>query len=157
MPTPETEAHTIVMLYCPNLKHLLEPIISMLSSIILFWLNKRDLYKHIHNWTLQYANKGYYTIEIKVFVRLPASLNKERCCRGFYGLLNHNINSQYQLCFGTYDSNPEHLDELPPCELAVNVVEMFGGVEKQLAIGQEVHNKGEYRWLATILNHLVFF
>ncbi|ELP90994.1 alkyl/aryl-sulfatase BDS1, putative [Entamoeba invadens IP1] len=121
-----------------------------------FWRTKRDLYKHIHDQTLRYANKGYNMTEIAEFVRLPDSLNKERCCRGLYGSLNHNIKSQYQLYLGTYDSNPAHLDELPPRELAVKFVEAFGGVEKTLEIGQDAYNKGEYRWAATVLNHLVF-
>ncbi|BFU25429.1 alkyl sulfatase, putative [Entamoeba histolytica HM-1:IMSS-B] len=121
-----------------------------------FWKLKRDVYKFIHDQTLRYANLGYTPNEIAELIQLPKSLANEQCCRDLYGALSHNIKSQYQLYIGWYDGNPAHLNELPPKEQAVKYIKAFGGEENTLKIGKEAFDNGEYRWAATVLNHLVF-
>ncbi|ELP87644.1 hypothetical protein EIN_195180 [Entamoeba invadens IP1] len=127
------------------------------AKITKFWSIQRDAFKYQHDQALRYANKGYTPNEIAEVVKLPKSLSKYHCCRELYGNVGYNVKSQYQLYLGWYDNNPAHLNELPPKELSAKYVESFGGEEKVLEIGQIAYSKGEYRWAATVLNHLVFF
>ncbi|ELP88762.1 hypothetical protein EIN_330660 [Entamoeba invadens IP1] len=121
-----------------------------------FWVVQRDMFKYQHDQALRYANKGYTPNEIAEVVHFPRSLETEHCCRGFYGNLKHNLKSQYMMYLGWYDNNVAHLNELPPRELSVKYVEAIGGEEKAFSIGKSAFEKGEYRWAATILNHIVF-
>lgn len=76
--------------------------------------------------------------------------------RGYYGTLSHNVKSQYDLYFGWFDGNPAHLNPLPPTELGTKYVEAIGGAEKVLEVARASYDKGDYRWVATLLDHLVF-
>jgi alkyl sulfatase BDS1-like metallo-beta-lactamase superfamily hydrolase len=51
---------------------------------------------------------------------------------------------------------PANLDPLPPAQSAVRYVAMMGGSGKVLAGAREAYDRGEYRWAAQLLNHLVF-
>jgi alkyl sulfatase BDS1-like metallo-beta-lactamase superfamily hydrolase len=51
---------------------------------------------------------------------------------------------------------PAHYHELPPVEGSVKYVAAMGGADKALAVGEEAFAKGEYRWAATVFNHVVF-
>ncbi|ELP89257.1 hypothetical protein EIN_487490 [Entamoeba invadens IP1] len=126
------------------------------AKINKYWEVQRDMFKYQHDQALRYANKGYSPNEIAEIVELPKSLSKYHCCRGLYGNVGFNVKSQFQMYLGWYDNNPAHLNELPPKEIAIKYVEGFGGEEKTLEIGKRAYDKGEYRWAATVLNHLVF-
>ena len=89
-------------------------------------------------------------------MQLPASLASQFHCRGYYGTLSHNVKSQYDLYFGWFDGNPAHLNPLPPTELGTKYVEAIGGAEKVLEVARASYDKGDYRWVATLLDHLVF-
>jgi alkyl sulfatase BDS1-like metallo-beta-lactamase superfamily hydrolase len=62
----------------------------------------------------------------------------------------------YQWYFGWYDGNPSHLDPLPPVDAAIRYVDAMGGTGAVLAKAQEAFDAGEYRWVSTLLDHLVF-
>jgi alkyl sulfatase BDS1-like metallo-beta-lactamase superfamily hydrolase len=51
---------------------------------------------------------------------------------------------------------PAHLYELPPEAAARKYVEFMGGPEETLAKARRSFAGGDYRWSATVLNHLVF-
>jgi alkyl sulfatase BDS1-like metallo-beta-lactamase superfamily hydrolase len=57
---------------------------------------------------------------------------------------------------GWYDANPSTLDQLPPEPAAKKYVEYVGGAEAVLGRAQAGFDKGEYRWGAEALNHVVF-
>ena len=126
------------------------------EKIVHFWTIKRDLYKFMHDQALHYANMGYTPNELAEVIKLPPSLNKEHCCRGLYGTLNHNLKSQFQLYLGWYDGNPAHLNELPPVELSKRYVKAMGGEDAAVRLGKEAYDSGDYRWAATVLNHVIF-
>ena len=117
---------------------------------------QRDLYRYIHDQTLRLANHGYTMKEIAEQVELPAPLASEFANRGYYGSVSHNVKAQYQLYLGWFDGNPANLDPLPPADAAPRYVEFMGGADEVLAKAQKSFEKGEYRWVATVLNHLVF-
>ncbi len=62
----------------------------------------------------------------------------------------------YQRYFGWYDSNPANLDPLPPTEAGAKYVELAGGAASLLEKAQAAYDQGEYRWVAEVVNHLVF-
>ncbi|MBB5187205.1 MULTISPECIES: alkyl/aryl-sulfatase [Zhongshania] len=117
---------------------------------------QRDTYKYIHDQTLRLAYKGYTPSEIAEQIKLPAALQEGFSNRGYYGSLRHNARAVYQRYFGWYDGNPANLDPLPPEQAAQHYVAAMGGAEQVLALAQSAFDSGEYRWTATLLNHLVF-
>lgn len=117
---------------------------------------QRDLYKFIHDRSVNLMNKGYTGEEISEMIRLPASLEGQWSGRGYYGSLRHNSRAVYQRYMGWYDGNPSSLDNLPPVDAAKKYVEYMGGEAAVLQRAQADFDKGEYRWTAMALKHVVF-
>jgi alkyl sulfatase BDS1-like metallo-beta-lactamase superfamily hydrolase len=116
----------------------------------------RDLYKYINDQSLRLLNHGYTAAEIAESLRMPASLEKEWSARGYYGTLRHNAKAVYQKYLGWYDANPANLDPLPPVDNARKTVEYMGGADAILARARNDFAKGEYRWVASAMNQVVF-
>jgi alkyl sulfatase BDS1-like metallo-beta-lactamase superfamily hydrolase len=117
---------------------------------------QRDVYRYVHDQTLRLANAGRTPREIAEEIELPASLRSAFAVRGYYGTLRHNVKAVYQAYFGWYDGNPANLDPLPPEEAGARYVEAMGGAAEVRRRGAEAFERGEYRWAATLLDHLVF-
>jgi alkyl sulfatase BDS1-like metallo-beta-lactamase superfamily hydrolase len=126
------------------------------ARIIDYLEKQRDTYKYIHDQTLRLANAGYTSREIAETLELPESLASSFPSRGYYGTLRHNAKAVYQLYLGWYDGNPASLDPLPPVEAARKYVEFMGGRDEVLRKARASFEAGEYRWTATVLDHLVF-
>lgn len=126
------------------------------ADIVTYWENQRDLYRFIHDQTLRLANEGYTSTEIAEMLKLPAALDKEFYNRGYYGSVSHDAKAQYQLYFGWFDGNPSNLNPLPPTDAGIKYVEYMGGAENVLSQARKSFDKGEYRWVAEVLKHLVF-
>ncbi|OZG74118.1 alkyl/aryl-sulfatase [Hahella sp. CCB-MM4] len=121
-----------------------------------FLTKQRDMYKYIHDQTVRLINNGLTAKEIAEQIALPDSLANYWPNRGYYGSLKHNAKAVYQYYMGWYDANPAHLDPLPPEQSAEKYVEAMGGKASVLQLGRDAYDKGEYRWAAELLNHLVF-
>ena len=121
-----------------------------------FLATQRDLYAYIHDQTLRLLNDGLTGPEIAEELRLPPGLELAWNARGYYGSLSHNVKAVYQRYLGWYDGNPAHLWELPPAELARMYVHLAGGVGSALAAAMLHVSRGENRFAATLLNHIVF-
>lgn len=117
---------------------------------------QRDAYKYIHDQTLRLANTGATPREIAEQLDLPSSLRPSFGNRGYYGTVRHNAKAVYQWYFGWYDANPANLDPLPPAEAGAKYVEFMGGADAVLVKAQASVDAGDYRWAATVLDHLVF-
>jgi alkyl sulfatase BDS1-like metallo-beta-lactamase superfamily hydrolase len=126
------------------------------ARVIEYLEKQRDTYKYIHDQTLRLANSGYTPQEIAETLELPESLRPSFANRGYYGTVRHNAKAVYQGYFGWYDGNPANLDPLPPAEAAVKYVEFMGGAAEVRRKAREAFGRGEYRWVAMLLNHLVF-
>lgn len=126
------------------------------SDILELWTKQRDLYKFIHDETLYLANNGLTMNEIAEQIELPTSLSNFFANRGYYGTLSHNAKAQYQLYFGWFDGNPANLHPLPPDVAATHYVEYMGGSAAILEKVQADIDQGNYRWAATVLNHVIF-
>ena len=94
--------------------------------------------------------------EIAETIKLPASLDGAWHARGYYGHIRHNVKAIYQKYLGWYDANPVHLDPLPPVEGGRKYVEYMGGAEALLSRAKSDFAKGEFRFVAQAVSHLVF-
>lgn len=121
-----------------------------------FLKKQRDMYKYLHDETLRLANQGYTMLEIPEMIQLPAELFRAWYNRGYYGSLNHNVKAIYQRYLGFFDGNPANLHPLPPQEAAKNYVDFMGGAETLLVKARQSFAEGNYRWVAQVVNHLVF-
>ncbi len=126
------------------------------DEIVEYMTNQRDLYKYIHDQTLRYANHGFMSTEIAEMLTLPDGLKNEFYNRGYYGSLNHNVKAVYQKYLGWFDGNPANLHKLPPVEESIKYVEFMGGADNVLKQAKKAYVDGDYRWVATVVNHVVF-
>ncbi len=126
------------------------------ARIVEFITKHRDVYKYTHDQTVHLINAGYTAREIADMIKLPKSLETYLNSRGYYGDLRHNVKAVYQFYMGFYDGNPANLNPLPPEESAKRYIELVGGADKAIAAAQVAFDKGDYRWTAELLNHVVF-
>ena len=117
---------------------------------------QRDAYKYIHDQTLRLANAGLGPEEIAETLELPESLRSAFAVRGYYGTVSHDAKAVYQLYFGWFDGNPANLNPLPPTDAAAKYVEFMGGAAEVKRRAQASFERGEYRWVAMVMNHVVF-
>jgi alkyl sulfatase BDS1-like metallo-beta-lactamase superfamily hydrolase len=66
------------------------------------------------------------------------------------------VKAIYQKYLGWYDANPVHLDPLPPVESGKKYVEYMGGADAILVRARSDFAKGEFRFVAQAVSHLVF-
>src|ERR1700737_1334874 len=117
---------------------------------------QRDLYKFAHDQTIRLMNHGLTATEIAETIRLPASLDGAWHARGYYGHIRHNVKAIYQKYLGWYDADPVNLDPLPPVDAGKKYVEYMGGADAILERAVEDFEKGEFRFVAQAVSHLVF-
>jgi alkyl sulfatase BDS1-like metallo-beta-lactamase superfamily hydrolase len=116
----------------------------------------RDAYGFINDETLRLANHGFGPVEIAEKVKLPDVLDRHWALRGYYGTLNHNVKATYVKYLGWFDGNPATLYPLPPEDGAKKYLEFMGGADAVLEKARAAYEKGEYRWVAEVVNHVVF-
>ncbi|MEV0585494.1 alkyl sulfatase dimerization domain-containing protein [Nonomuraea sp. NPDC050310] len=121
-----------------------------------FLSEQHDLYAYLHDQTLRLANKGLTGIEIAEEMQVPPALEKRWHTHGYYGSISHNVKAIYQRYLGWFDGNPAHLWEHPPVEQAKRYVEFMGGAANVLAQARKSLEDGDLRWVATVVNHVVF-
>jgi alkyl sulfatase BDS1-like metallo-beta-lactamase superfamily hydrolase len=117
---------------------------------------QRDMYRYLHDQTLRLANHGLTPAEIAEDFQLPPSLALEWYNRSYYGSVSHNSKAVYQRYLGFFDGNPAHLHPLPPEDAGARYVELAGGAEALLDKARDAFERGEYRWVAQLVDHLVF-
>lgn len=118
--------------------------------------NQRGLYRYVHDQTLRQANQGATMHEIAENIGEPDFAATDFGVRGYYGTFNHNSKAVYQRYFGWWDGVPATYHQLPPAEESRKYVAAMGGPVKALNVGQTAFNSGDFRWAATVFNHLVF-
>ncbi|PWU25676.1 MAG: hypothetical protein C5B48_00090, partial [Candidatus Rokuibacteriota bacterium] len=121
-----------------------------------FLSEQRDLYKYLHDQTVRLMNHGYKAAEIAERLTWPKSLASSWHARGYYGTLSHNAKAVYQRYIGWYDANPANLNPLPPVERGRKYVEYMGGAASAIKRAREDFAKGEYRFVAEAMSHVVF-
>ena len=136
------------------------------ANIQEFMATHRDTYKYIHDQSVRMINAGYTPNEIAENIEMPEALNKHFYNQGYYGTVKHNAKAVYQHYIGWYNGNPAKLDPLPETESSIRYVNMMGGsdaiiAKAQIAFDESANERVEssqktYRWLAELLNHVVF-
>jgi alkyl sulfatase BDS1-like metallo-beta-lactamase superfamily hydrolase len=122
-----------------------------------FLADQRDMYRYLHDQTLRLMNRGLRPLEIAEALQvLPPGLATKWYARDYYGSMSHNVRGVYQRYLGWYDGNPAHLNPLPQVETARRLVEAMGGADAVLARAREAFSKGEYRWVAQLVEQVVF-
>lgn len=116
----------------------------------------RDAYEYLHDQSVRLMNTGLTGPEIAEALVLPPVLARAWFNRGNYGSYKFNARAVYQRYLGFFDGNPANLDPLPRADAARRYVEAMGGPAKVLALARAAHAKGDYRWEATLLSHLVY-
>jgi len=126
------------------------------TEVLEFLRKQRDLYKYVHDQSVRLLNAGFTPMEIADRIELPESLRTPFANRDYYGTVRHNARAVYQAYLGWYDGNPAHLNPLAPEDAGARYVELMGGSETVLSRAQSSFDLGHYRWVAELLNHLVF-
>ncbi|HRE01519.1 MAG TPA: alkyl sulfatase dimerization domain-containing protein, partial [Ilumatobacteraceae bacterium] len=117
---------------------------------------QRDLYRYVHDQTMRHANHGLVATEIAEMMTLPPELARDAHATGYYGHLAHNVKAVYQRYLSWYDGNPANLWKLPPLDAGRRYVDLAGGPDALLTAARAAYDAGEYRWVAELVNHLVF-
>ncbi|MEM7136318.1 MAG: alkyl sulfatase dimerization domain-containing protein [Myxococcota bacterium] len=126
------------------------------EQVVDFLEKQRDMYRFINDQTLRWANAGYTPKEIAERIEMPPALATEFYNRDYYGTLRHNSKAVYQRYFGWYTGNPAALNPLPETEAAKRYVDYMGGAQAVLDRAQQSLDEGDYRWVAEVVNHVVF-
>ncbi len=61
------------------------------AKIVDYWKKQRDMYKYLHDQSVNLMNKGYNGAEIAEMIKLPPELDQKWYNRGYYGSLRHNV------------------------------------------------------------------
>jgi alkyl sulfatase BDS1-like metallo-beta-lactamase superfamily hydrolase len=125
-------------------------------NITRYMKQQRDAYKYIHDQTVRMINAGIKPDEIAEQIRFPQELQDAFSVHGYYGTLKHDARAVYQFYMGWFDGNPANLDRLPRAEASRRYLELMGGGEQVVSAAQAAYERGEYRWVAELLNHAVF-
>ena len=131
-----------------------------------FLAKQRDTYKYIHDQAVRLMNQGATPREIAENLQLPPALTEDFHNQGYYGTVSHNAKAVYQHYMGWFTGNPAELNPLPESESATRYVRMMGGAEKIMKTARQdfeaaadmnaVEGRKTYRWLAELLNQVVF-
>ncbi|MEU9337870.1 alkyl sulfatase dimerization domain-containing protein [Streptomyces sp. NPDC048290] len=126
------------------------------ERVVTYLSEQRDLYAYLHDQTLRLLNQGLTPLEIAERVQLPRALERAWHTHGYYGSVSHNTKAVYQYYLGWFDGNPAHLWEHPPVEASRRYVDVMGGPEAVLTHARRSYADGDFRWVAQMVNHLVF-
>lgn len=121
-----------------------------------FLQDQRDAYRYIHDQTMRLANHGLTMNEIAEQIELPEHLYRRFYNRDYYGTVRHNAKAVYQRYLGWFSGNPAHLNPHTPVEAAQRYVAFIGGADRVLELAQRSFEEGDYRWVAEVVNHVVF-
>ncbi|MET7385437.1 alkyl/aryl-sulfatase [Streptomyces sp. NPDC005529] len=126
------------------------------ERVVAFLETQCDLYGYLHDQSLRLINKGWTGIEIAEHLQLPPALESAWNTHGYYGSVSHNLKAVYQRYMGWFDGNPAHLWRHPPVEAGRRYVEFMGGADAVVDKARGSFEKGDYRWAAEVLSHVVF-
>jgi alkyl sulfatase BDS1-like metallo-beta-lactamase superfamily hydrolase len=117
---------------------------------------QRDMYRFLNDQSLRMLNKGYTGIEIAEVFEMPEGLAKDWSCRGYYGSTSHNAKAVYDKYLGWFDGDPANLHKLTSEESSPKYVALMGGAAKVLEEATAAGLRGEYRWAAELIRHVVY-
>lgn len=126
------------------------------AEVIRHLKSQRDMYRYINDQTLRLTNHGETMLEIAEQLALPENVANYWSNRGYYGSLSHDVKATYVLYLGWFDGNPATLHVHTPVDASKRYVEFMGGADQVLAKAKTCYDRGDYRWVAQVVNHVVF-
>jgi alkyl sulfatase BDS1-like metallo-beta-lactamase superfamily hydrolase len=126
------------------------------DKVVAHLKSQRDMFRFLHDQVMRMANNGMTPKEIGEVIRLPDALATTWACRSYYGTVYHDAVAQYNLRLGFFDGVPATLHQLPPTEAGKRYVDFMGGADNVLRQAKESFTQGDYRWVAEVVNHVVF-
>lgn len=121
-----------------------------------FLLDNAVAYKFPSDQALLLANKGVKLNDAGSEIVIPDEIAKTWYVRDHYGNYSFNARGAIQRYLGFYDGNPVNLLPLPEKQLAAKLIEYMGSEDLVLEKAEKDFEKGQYQWVATITNHIVF-
>ncbi|BCL72554.1 MBL fold metallo-hydrolase [Vibrio nigripulchritudo] len=127
------------------------------DDVLDFMKLQRDNYGFVHNQTLRLANNGVVLQDIgdAILEELPESIRKSWHTNGYHGSYSHNAKAVYNMYLGYFDMNPANLNPLPVQKESLKFVEYMGGSDVIVKKAHSDFEKGEYRFVATVLDKVV--
>ncbi|WP_201797023.1 alkyl sulfatase dimerization domain-containing protein [Vibrio sp. vnigr-6D03] len=127
------------------------------DDVLDFMKLQRDNYGFVHNQTLRLANNGVVLQDIgdAILEELPESIRKSWHTNGYHGSYSHNAKAVYNMYLGYFDMNPANLNPLPLQKESLKYVEYMGGSDVIVKKAHRDFEKGEYRFVATVLDKVV--
>lgn len=127
------------------------------DEVLDFMKLQRDNYGFVHNQTLRLANNGVVIQDIgdALIETIPTSIQQAWHTNGYHGSYSHNAKAVYNMYLGYFDMNPANLNPLPTQQEANKFVDYMGGSDVIVKKAQADFNKGEYRFVATVLDKVV--
>ncbi|MUK94087.1 MBL fold metallo-hydrolase [Aliivibrio fischeri] len=118
---------------------------------------QRDAYGFTHNQTLRLANNGVVLQDMgdEIYTVMPESIQKTWHTNGYHGTYSHNARAVYNMYLGYFDMNPANLNPLPVKPESAKFVEYMGGSDVIVKKATTDFTKGEYRFVATVLNKVI--
>jgi alkyl sulfatase BDS1-like metallo-beta-lactamase superfamily hydrolase len=104
-----------------------------------------DLLDYLHDETLAMMNAGARLDEIIHTVKAPAHLIEKPYLRPTYDEPEFVVRNVWRLYGGWYDGNPAHLKPAPEGDLAAELAELAGGVEKLARRALDLADAGDFR------------
>lgn len=126
------------------------------ARILEFLEKQRDLARYIHDQSLHLLNQGFVASEIADALQLPPELELPWYDRDYYGSIEQAARAVYQRHVGDHEPGPASLDPLPPAAAARKYVEYMGGASAVIDKARADFERGEYRWVAEALRHVLF-
>jgi alkyl sulfatase BDS1-like metallo-beta-lactamase superfamily hydrolase len=121
-----------------------------------FLAEQRDLYRVLHDQTVRLMSHGCKAAEIAEGLVLPPGVSQRWHNRSYYGTVSHNVKAIVQRYLSWYDAHPASLHALPPVPAARKTIEYMGGIDAVLQRARADFERGEYRWVAQVLQHAVY-
>lgn len=100
-------------------------------------------------------NKGLTGTEIAEQLQLPPALRREWGTGEYYGCLSQNVKGVYQRYMTWFDGNPANIWKHPPVAEAHRYISCIGGISTVISKAQSFAEKGDLRFAATLLDHVV--
>ena len=118
--------------------------------------SQRDMYRYLHDQVMRLANGGATPTEIGEQLRLSPTQQRRWANRSYYGSVYHDAVAQYNLRLGFFDGVPANLNRHQPTDAGKRYVAFMGGADNVMRQAQASFNEGDYRWVAEVMNHVVF-
>ena len=118
---------------------------------------QRDLYKHIHDQTLRYMNKGWRPAEIAEVVDLPPGLAERWSVRGYYGTRQPQREGGLSALSQLVRRQSRAISiRCRRRRRRGKFVEYMGGAAAVIARARADFAKGEFRWVAQVMKEVVY-